>query len=145
MLTFPRRHRQVSRRAWWQGSDGCPVVVVTREAIEILDRVYFETDEAVILSRSFKLLNDVAAVLQANAYIKRVEIQGHTDDQGSDEYNIELSNRRAEAVRKYLISQGVDGGRLVAKGYGERVPVESGTSDKARAANRRVEFKILEQ
>lgn len=126
-------------------SDGCPVVVVTREAIEILDRVYFETDEAVILSRSFKLLNDVAAVLQANAYIKRVEIQGHTDDQGSDEYNIELSNRRAEAVRKYLISQGVDGGRLVAKGYGERVPVESGTSDKARAANRRVEFKILEQ
>jgi outer membrane protein OmpA-like peptidoglycan-associated protein len=58
---------------------------------------------------------------------------------------MELSNRRAEAVRKYLISQGVDGGRLVAKGYGESVPVEAGSSDKARAANRRVEFKILEQ
>jgi outer membrane protein OmpA-like peptidoglycan-associated protein len=125
--------------------DGCPVVVVTREAIEIRDKVYFETDKAVILAVSHKLLNDVASVLQSNAYIKVIEIQGHTDDQGSDQYNLELSNRRAEAVRRYLMSKGVDADRLVAKGYGESAPVEPGSTDEARAENRRVEFKITKQ
>lgn len=126
-------------------SDGCPVVVVTAAAIEIRDRVFFASNKAVILDQSFKLLNDVATVLNDNPRIKRVEIQGHTDDQGPDAYNLRLSLQRAQSVRTYLIERGVDPDRLMANGYGERDPLEQGTSESARAANRRVEFVIVDQ
>lgn len=125
--------------------DGCPVVVVTKESIQILDRVFFETNKAVILIESHNLLDDVAAILQKHDNIKKVEIQGHTDDRGSDSYNMKLSQSRAESVREYLIKQGVDADRLVAKGLGESQPLEAAETEAARAKNRRVEFRILEQ
>mgnify|MGYP000138230854 FL=1 len=125
--------------------DGCPVVVVTKEAVVIIDKVQFATNKAVILPESFGLLNNVATVLNANPEIRLVEVQGHTDDVGQDAYNMKLSQRRAEAVRKYLIEKGVAADRLVAKGFGESKPLVSGRDEDSRARNRRVEFKILEQ
>lgn len=128
-----------------KSKDGCPVVVVTRKAIKINDRVLFETDGDRILGASFTLLDQVAAVMNDNPRITKIEIQGHTDDTGTDAYNDALSNRRAKAVRDYLIKAGVAPKRLVSKGYGESMPIAPGESDAARAENRRVEFKILEQ
>ena len=128
-----------------ESKDGCPIVVVTQEAIVILDKVYFELNEAVLLSSSHGLLNEVAKVFLDNPHLKKVEIQGHTDDLGTDQYNLKLSQERAESVRQYLVSKGVDAGRLVAKGYGEAKPLQDGITDEARGNNRRVEFRILEQ
>ena len=72
-----------------------------------------------------------------------VEIQGHTDDVGSEAFNLKLSQKRAEAVRQYLIDHGIEPDRLIAKGYGESKPLVPNTSPENRAKNRRVEFVIL--
>ena len=74
-----------------------------------------------------------------------VEIAGHTDSTGSAEYNENLSDRRANAVREYLIEQGISAERLSAQGYGEVVPVASNETASGRAMNRRVEFRVSEQ
>ena len=73
----------------------------------------------------------------------RIELAGHTDDRGSENYNKVLSTQRAEAVRQYLISKGVSSERLVAVGYGETKPVLPNDTDEGREANRRVELKAL--
>jgi outer membrane protein OmpA-like peptidoglycan-associated protein len=70
-------------------------------------------------------------------------VQGHTDDQGKEDYNLGLSQRRAEAVIKYLVASGVQPQRVVARGYGEAKRLQPGETEDARAANRRVEFHIL--
>jgi outer membrane protein OmpA-like peptidoglycan-associated protein len=137
--------------------DGCPdkgksKVKITRTKIEILEKVYFETNKAKIQQRSFNLLSQVASILKANPKITKVRIEGHTDARGSADYNLELSERRAESVQEYLIGKGVSADRLVAKGYGETKPVEEDCKDKASSKerkrcwskNRRVEFTILE-
>lgn len=128
-----------------KSKDGCPIVVVTKKAIKINEKVLFETDGDRILTASYSLLDTIAQVMQDNPRIKKVEVQGHTDDTGSDSYNAALSNRRAKAVRDYLVKAGVAPERLVSEGYGETQPIVEGDSEAARAQNRRVEFKILEQ
>lgn len=72
----------------------------------------------------------------------KIEIGGHTDYTGSDAYNQTLSQKRASAVRAYLISQGISAERLTAKGYGEAKPIASNETEEGKAENRRVEFKI---
>ncbi|MCB9524729.1 MAG: OmpA family protein [Myxococcales bacterium] len=130
--------------------DGCPdkgkvMVKVTREKIEILEKVFFETNSDVIKTVSFGILNQVAAVLKANAHIKKLRVDGHTDDRGKDDYNLDLSDRRAASVVRYLVAQGVDRARLESKGFGEEQPIDTNKTSKGRANNRRVEFLILEQ
>ncbi len=108
-----------------------------------LQNIYFDTGKATIKPESFPILDQVAEFLKANpkAY---VEIQGHTDSVGSDSYNMELSQRRAESVRSYLITRhGIDPSRLIARGYGETMPIAPNTSREGRAQNRRVEFVII--
>jgi len=111
----------------------------------ILDKIHFEFDSDVIRSESFPILDEIATTLSMNERIARVEVQGHTDERGADRYNLELSQRRAEAVVAYLVRAGVGTNRLVARGYGESVPKERSHSERAWAVNRRVEFHILEQ
>jgi OmpA-OmpF porin, OOP family len=126
--------------------DGCPEakVVVTRDKIEINEKVYFETDKAVIKSGSHGILDAVASTLQKFKVIDRLEIQGHTDSRGDDAYNLDLSHRRAEAVRAYLIeSGGITATRLSSKGYGETRPLDSSETRTAWSKNRRVEFIIV--
>lgn len=127
---------------------GCPPkeTKAVREGnqIKILDKVFFETGKADIKEESFDLLKQVALVLRTNDDVKKVEVGGHTDDRGNDAKNLQLSQGRAQAVRQWLVSYGIAPERLVAVGYGETKPLQEGRSKEARAANRRVEFNILD-
>lgn len=119
-------------------------VYIEKEKIVITETIHFETGKAVILPISYSILNSVAEVLKQNPNIK-VRVEGHTDSIGSDELNMRLSQARADSVMKYLISQGIDPGRLEAKGYGESLPIADNATPEGRAKNRRVEFTIISQ
>ena len=106
--------------------------------------MHFELDKDAVRSISLSLLDEVAAVLHDVPEITLLEIQGHTDSRGSDTYNQQLSQRRAEAVRAYLVGgAGVAPDRLVARGYGESVPVDDRENEEGWSRNRRVQFVIL--
>lgn len=127
-------------------SNGCPArVIVTMDKIEILDKVYFQTNRSKIKTVSYPLLDEIAETLAANPDLTLVEVAGHTDSDGKEQSNLVLSQARAEAVRTYLINKGIDESRLVAKGYGEAQPVDDNGTAEGKANNRRVEFVILEQ
>ncbi len=128
--------------------DGCPDrgrVIVTDTGIEILDMVYFEYNKAVIKSQSFPILDAVAATMQGNPSIQLIEVQGHTDERGNDAYNLDLSDRRAASVKKYLTDKGVEEKRLESQGYGETQPIDRRSNEAAWAKNRRVAFLILKR
>ena len=118
---------------------------VTAQRIEIYEKVHFETGKAIIKPDSYELLNEVAEAVNTHKQIKLVEVAGHTDDQGSLQSNQTLSQNRAQAVLDYLVNKGVDPARLQAKGYGETRTIDTNETEEGRAANRRVEFNILEQ
>jgi OmpA-OmpF porin, OOP family len=101
--------------------------------------ILFDLDKATLQIESTKQLQHVVILLKDNPDLM-IEIQGHTDDQGSDDYNLKLSQRRAEAVVTYLGLFDIDSSRLVAKGYGESKPVMPNTTEEGRAKNRRVEL-----
>ena len=113
--------------------------------IVILDKVFFETNKDVIKAESFKLLDEVASVILANPQVGRVAIGGHTYSDGNDAANLDLSQRRAEAVKRYIEGKGVAADQLQAKGYGEGKPVDSNKSAKGKTNNRRVEFQLVDQ
>lgn len=119
-------------------------VDVQDEEIRILEKVFFETASAEIKEVSYGLLDEVATVLLAYPSIERVEVAGHTDSRGDDAYNLDLSQRRADAVRTFLIKDGVEPDRLVAVGYGETRPIADNNRSSGRDQNRRVEFNILD-
>jgi OmpA-OmpF porin, OOP family len=132
----------------YKDKDGCPdkgKLKVTAGAIEIYEKIYFATGKSTILPKSYSILNALAATLKAHKKIKLVEIQGHTDDVGSDKKNLQLSDDRANSVRQYLIDHGVSPTRLLAKGFGESRPRDRRKTLEARAKNRRVEFIILDK
>jgi outer membrane protein OmpA-like peptidoglycan-associated protein len=116
-----------------------------KEKIVITKKVHFEFDKAVIRPISFRILDAVVDIMKQNPDIRKVQVEGHCDAKGSDAYNEKLSQRRANAVRDYLIAHGVEADRLVAIGYGESRPVADNGTAEGRARNRRVEFTILEQ
>jgi outer membrane protein OmpA-like peptidoglycan-associated protein len=122
-----------------------PLVTVSGKEIIIKQQVQFATDSAVILPASNALLTEVADVFSRNTRIHSVEIQGHTDSDGDDAHNQMLSEDRANAVRTWLVSHGVDGSRLTAKGYGEKKPLVPNVTAGNRARNRRVQFIIVDQ
>ena len=100
-----------------------------------------DSDE--LLSSSFSTLNRAADVLNDYPDV-RLEIQGHASSEGDDDYNMQLSQRRASSVRRYLVGRGVEERRLSAVGYGETVPMDTNRTESGRAENRRVEFHILQ-
>ncbi len=128
--------------------DGCPDVKpqnvrITKERIEIGEKILFETAKARILPESYGILDSVAQVMRDYPKI-RVRVEGHTDSQGSDSYNMKLSQARAESVMNYLVQAGIDPSRLEAVGYGETRPIDTNRTAEGRANNRRVEFHIIE-
>ena len=126
--------------------DGCPdegSVIVEEDQIVVLDKIYFATNSAEILPRSFPILDAVAATLQGNPQLRLVEVQGHADERASDAYNIKLTRARAASVVDALLSRRIMPDRLRSAGYGERCPVDAGHDPAAWEKNRRVEFKIL--
>lgn len=128
--------------------DGCPqkytMIVVTNTKIELKQTIYFDTNKATIQPKSFKLLDEVAQALADRPDIE-VRIEGHTDSQANDKFNLKLSAARATSVRAYLASKGVAESRMVAEGFGESVPVADNRTKAGREANRRVEFVITKQ
>jgi outer membrane protein OmpA-like peptidoglycan-associated protein len=107
-----------------------------------LKNIYFDFDKTTLKSESYVELNKVVDFLKQNGHVS-IEISGHTDSKGSDEYNLNLSQGRSQAVVDYLASQGIDQSRLQARGYGETKPIDTNETDEGRANNRRVEFTIL--
>jgi outer membrane protein OmpA-like peptidoglycan-associated protein len=118
---------------------------VTKEKIEILDKVYFDTGKATIKPESFQILGDVAALIDANPDVRKVRIEGHTDKRGDDAENLSLSQARADSVKAWLVEHDIAADRLEAVGYGETQPVDTGSSRAAYDKNRRVAFTILER
>ena len=118
--------------------EGC----ASGEAV-VLKGVNFEVNSSRLTANAKVILNQVADSLAAQPGMK-VEIGGHTDAQGSDSFNLKLSERRAQAVKDYLIARGIAPERLVAKGYGESQAVDSNETPEGREINRRVEMKVLE-
>lgn len=122
---------------------GCPVIseeIIKRIKIAA-QNIFFETAKSNLLARSFPKLNDVVSILKDNASFK-LQIDGHTDFVGKDEYNQTLSEQRAASVRAYLISQGIAESRISSAGYGESRPVADNNTTAGKALNRRVEMTL---
>jgi outer membrane protein OmpA-like peptidoglycan-associated protein len=123
---------------------GCPKI--TKEEIKKLEQyakvIYFKTASAEFTKKTYPILEAIVAIMQKYP-ASRFRIEGHTDSQGSDEYNLKLSERRANAVKDYLISKGISADRLEAKGYGESKPVATNKTAAGRAKNRRVEIILI--
>jgi len=109
-----------------------------------LKNIYFDFDRTTLKKESFTELNKVVDFLKQNASVE-IEIAGHTDNKGADDYNANLSQGRSQAVVDYLISQGIADSRLTAHGYGESKPIDSNDTDAGRANNRRVEFTVVKK
>jgi outer membrane protein OmpA-like peptidoglycan-associated protein len=124
-----------------EDEDGCPDERPIEEQF-ILKGVNFESGSAALTPDSYGVLDEVVRSLMAYPEV-RVEIQGYTDSVGSAGANQGLSQRRADAVKQYLVNAGVDPARLLSKGYGEDNPVASNTTPGGRAQNRRIEFRRL--
>ena len=109
----------------------------------VLDDVNFETGKAELQPESFTVLDELVAYLNRKDD-ERIEVGGHTDNVGTAASNLKLSGERANTVRAYLLTKGIDPSRVVAKGYGMSQPVADNRSAEGRAQNRRTEVKILE-
>jgi len=108
----------------------------------VLNNIFFDTDSYTLKDASRVELDKIRELLEQNPGVK-VEISGHTDNTGTPQYNLELSEKRAEEVVSYLTRHGIDPERLTAKGYGETQPVEDNATEQGRAQNRRTELKVL--
>jgi outer membrane protein OmpA-like peptidoglycan-associated protein len=112
------------------------------QRIEISEAIYFRSGSAEIDPRSHEVLDAVVDIMKSHSQIKRVRIEGHTDNQGERDYNIQLSQSRAEAVRAYLVNAGINADRLSARGYGPDEPIADNDNAEGREINRRVEFHV---
>jgi OmpA-OmpF porin, OOP family len=132
----------------YKDEDGCPdksPITITKDRVLIMEKIYFETNKAKIRSISFPILNTVAKTLIAHKELKIIEIQGHTDERGSNRHNLRLSQRRANSVRNYLINKGLGADRLTSRGYGEDQPKCRQHNRACWSKNRRSEFVILKR
>jgi OmpA-OmpF porin, OOP family len=127
-------------------ANGCPLpsksAEVTAEGTWIYKDIQFEVNKADLRQSSLPVLDEIVGVLKAQPKLN-VEIQGHTDSTGAHDYNVGLSQRRANSVKAYLVSKGIDSSRMTTKGYGPDRPIASNKTKAGRARNRRVELKPI--
>ncbi|MCB9552449.1 MAG: OmpA family protein [Myxococcales bacterium] len=147
-------------RDGFEDADGCPdtrpdeppppppaapkAVRLSCDAIEFDENIQFETGRYVLEQSSLPVLDEIARTLAAHPEIRRIRLEGHTDDQGSTPFNARLSLQRVWVVREYLAERGIDKRRIAYQGFGETRPLVPNDSDEARYRNRRVDIKILE-
>lgn len=124
---------------------GCPALACTdpRGSIRILQRIEFETDRDVLRPESDPVLQAVREILATNDQIRKLRVEGHTDDRGNDAHNLDLSRRRATSVMRWLVEHGIAAERLESEGYGETRPLVPNRGA-GRQTNRRVEFRITD-
>ncbi len=134
----------------YQDDDGCPEPGPSTDAIVMIDtriliseRIFFEHDSAEVRSVNAPLLDQVAASCLRRPEVRRRRVAGYSDTEGGDDYNIDLSYRRARNVVEYLVARGVPRGRIVYVGYGELRPIAPNDAPEGRALNRRVEFLLM--
>jgi outer membrane protein OmpA-like peptidoglycan-associated protein len=129
----------------FEDEDGCrddlPKEVVWNPN-QPIEGIFFEFGKDKIQKKSFKTLDAAVKVLKDFPSL-RIEVSGHTDDVGSEEANIDLSRRRAESVKNYMVEKGVEASRVETVGFGRSKPIDTGKSTKARAKNRRIEFRVI--
>jgi outer membrane protein OmpA-like peptidoglycan-associated protein len=133
-----------------EDTDGCPdvdrpLVIEAESELVPLQPIEFEFDKDVLRPSAYPILDAVVKALRDNPDFVRIEIQGHTDEQGNDAYNLDLSKRRAATVMRYLTDAGIEAARLTSQGYGETRPVDARHTQQAYAVNRRVAFVIVER
>jgi len=132
--------------------DRCPTIKGVKEAQGCLptefdkfagavEDINFDTNRSTLKPKSFGILDEAVKLLVQYPTIQ-IDIHGHTDNQGTDDYNMKLSDDRANSVRQYLVDKGIDPSRLTARGFGESEPIAPNTTGNGRAKNRRTEFKI---
>lgn len=107
-----------------------------------LDNLHFASGQATILKSSYKELAELVDYLNFKPML-RIEISGHTDSDGDEQANLTLSQKRAVAVKNYLIKRGIKGSRIIVKGYGETRPVADNSTEEGKAKNRRTEVRVL--
>ncbi|HTV22568.1 MAG TPA: OmpA family protein [Polyangiaceae bacterium] len=136
---------EAETRNGFEDADGCPdeLPMAVKNFMGVIAGIEFDTNQAAIRPSSVLALDKAASVLAEYPSL-RVEISGHTDDTGSREHNLELSLRRAQAVKESLVSRGIDPNRIQTKGAGPDVPVTTNDSAAGRQKNRRIEFRVLE-
>ena len=126
----------------FEDEDGCPDEIPLPKS-QILHGVEFRGGSAELLPQSFAILTNMASTLKKAKGI-RIEIRGYTDSRGSDATNLKVSQLRADAVRNFLVSQGVDSSMLYARGYGEASPIASNNTVAGRQQNKRIEIHRME-
>ncbi len=104
--------------------------------------IHFDYDKSNVRSDDTGALDQKVAILQANPEL-RIRIGGHCDERGSDEYNLALGNRRAQSAKQYLVSHGIDAGRIETQSWGEEKPLVNGHDESAWSQNRRDEFEVI--
>jgi len=134
----------------FEDEDGCPDeadarVYIERSRILIKDKIFFETNKSIIKSGSFSLLNEIADLILAHPELLVIRVEGHTDSDGGETFNLDLSQARAEAVVGYLMNRGVTGDRLDPAGFGKRRPIADNDTAAGKSQNRRVEFLIVDK
>lgn len=129
----------------FQDTDGCPDTVpeAVKKFTGVIEGIYFDTAKASIKDKSRAKLDNAVKLLKEYETL-RLEISGHTDSKGDAGYNRELSQKRAESVKQYMVDAGVDGSRLETRGAGEDEPIANNKKRAGRAKNRRIEFKLLD-
>jgi peptidoglycan-associated lipoprotein len=139
-----REREEAERIRQQQIADSLAGLGRTTEAVRTLlaTMIHFDYDKANIRSDDAGVLDQKVAILQTNSDL-RIRISGHCDERGSDEYNLALGNRRATSAKQYLVSHGIDAGRIETVSYGEERPVDPGHDEGAWSRNRRDEFEII--
>lgn len=125
------------------GNMGGDAAAITRTlTVELGNVIHFDLDQDAIRTEDRAILDRKADILRANASL-RIRISGHADERGSDEYNLVLGNKRSLAAKQYLMSKGIEAGRIDVTSLGETRPVDPASNEDAWAKNRRDEFEII--
>src|SRR4029077_17087034 len=128
----------------YQDDDGCPdeVPATVKKFTGVVKGINFRRNSADIKASSFPLLKEAVSVFKEYPAL-RVEISGHTSDEGKRDFNMKLSRKRAEAVKLFLVSAGVDESRVGTVGYGHEKPIADNETKEGKEKNRRIEFRLL--
>jgi peptidoglycan-associated lipoprotein len=139
-----RQAREDAERAARERADALAAGARTTEEVRnrLAVMIHFDYDKSNIRSDDAGTLDEKVAILQANPNL-RIRVHGHCDERGSDEYNLALGNRRAQAAKQYLVSHGVEAGRIDTQSWGEERPLVDGHDESAWSQNRRDEFEII--